>query len=167
MRADAVVLRLPTEVLSGLPADVLVAALAGGAFAAFISTSSGLAVAVTGVLNQDVVRPLLARLSGGDHTEVSGFRIAAVVAVVVPFGISRFLPEVPLAAFVTLAFVVAASTFFPLLSGSNVISFSPTTVVLPFPLGLFSLSFDTRDPNDRSRLGSALLDEDETVICGP
>ena len=60
-----------------------------------------------------------------------------------------------------------SSTFFPLLYGSNVISFSPTTVVLPFPLGLFSLSFDTRDPNDRSRLGSALLDEDETVICGP
>jgi cation/acetate symporter len=115
MRADAVVLRLPAEVLTGLPADVLVAALAGGAFAAFISTSSGLAVAVTGVLNQDVVRPLLARVSG-DHTEVSGFRMAAVVAVVVPFGISRFLPEVPLAAFVTLAFVVAASTFFPLLA---------------------------------------------------
>ncbi|MFK5645960.1 cation acetate symporter [Ornithinimicrobium sp. LYQ121] len=116
MRADAVVLRLPTEVLAGLPADVLVAALAGGAFAAFISTSSGLAVAVTGVLNQDVVRPLLGHLSGGDHSEVTGFRMAAVVAVVVPFGVSRFFPEVPLAAFVTLAFVIAASTFFPLLA---------------------------------------------------
>ena len=101
----------------GAPAaDVLTAALVGGAFAAFMSTSSGLAVAVTGVLNQDVVRPLLARMTHGDYTEVSGFRFAAVVAVVVPYAVSRFFPEVPLAAFVTLAFVIAASTFFPLLA---------------------------------------------------
>ncbi|WP_431473258.1 sodium:solute symporter family transporter [Ornithinimicrobium sp. W1665] len=92
------------------------AALAGGAFAAFLSTSSGLAVAVTGVLNQDLVRPLLARVTGGDHSEVTGFRLSAVVAVLVPYGLSRFFPEVGLAAFVTLAFVVAASTFFPLLA---------------------------------------------------
>lgn len=116
MRPDTVVLRLPGEVVSGLSAEVLTAALAGGAFAAFLSTSSGLAVAVTGVLNQDVVRPLLARLTRGDHSEVSGFRVAAVLSVVIPFGVSRIFPEVPLAAFVTLAFVIAASTFFPLLA---------------------------------------------------
>src|SRR5690606_34447222 len=115
-RVDTVVLRLPAEVLPGLGSDVLTAALAGGAFAAFLSTSSGLAVAVTGVLNQDVVRPLLSRVTAGDHSEVTGFRLAAVVAVVVPYAVSRFFPEVPLAAFVTLAFVVAASTFFPLLA---------------------------------------------------
>jgi cation/acetate symporter len=115
-RADTVVLRLPAQVVDGVPADLLVAALAGGAFAAFLSTSSGLAVAVTGVLNQDVVRPLLAKVTGGDHSEVTGFRLAAVVAVLVPYGLSRFFPEVGLAAFVTLAFVVAASTFFPLLA---------------------------------------------------
>src|SRR5690606_8842114 len=115
-RVDTVVLRLPAEVLPGLGSDVLTAALAGGAFAAFLSTSSGLAVAVTGVLNQDVVRPLLSRVTAGDHSEVTGFRLAAVVAVVVPYAVSRFFPEVPLAAFVTLAFVIAASTFFPLLA---------------------------------------------------
>ncbi|GGK72548.1 cation acetate symporter [Ornithinimicrobium pekingense] len=116
VRADTVVLRLPAEVVPGLGSDVLTAALAGGAFAAFLSTSSGLAVAVTGVLNQDVLRPLLGRVTAGDHSEVTGFRLAAVVAVVVPYAVSRFFPEVPLAAFVTLAFVVAASTFFPLLA---------------------------------------------------
>lgn len=115
-RVDTVVLRLPAEVLPGLGSDVLTAALAGGAFAAFLSTSSGLAVAVTGVLNQDVLRPLLSRATSGDHSEVTGFRLAAVVAVVVPYAVSRFFPEVPLAAFVTLAFVIAASTFFPLLA---------------------------------------------------
>ncbi|WP_298750035.1 cation acetate symporter [uncultured Serinicoccus sp.] len=116
VRADTVVLRLPAEVLPGVGGEVLLAALTGGAFAAFLSTSSGLALAVTGVLNQDVVRPLLARAVPGDHSEVAGFRIAAVVAVLVPFAGVGVFPEVPLAAFVTLAFVIAASTFFPLLA---------------------------------------------------
>lgn len=115
VRADTVVLRLPAEVLPGLGSEILVAALAGGAFAAFLSTSSGLAVAVTGVLNQDVVRPLSRALRGG-HSEVAGFRLATVGAVLVPWGVSSVFPEVPLAAFVTLAFVIAASTFFPLLA---------------------------------------------------
>ena len=51
------------------------------------------------------------RATSGDHSEVTGFRLAAVVAVVVPYAVSRFFPEVPLAAFVTLAFVIAAWTF--------------------------------------------------------
>jgi cation/acetate symporter len=115
-RADTVVLRLPAEVLPGLGSELLTAALAGGAFAAFLSTSSGLAVAVTGVVNQDLVRPALARVSRGDHSEVTGFRLAAVLAVVVPYVVSRVFPEVPLATLVSLAFIVAASTFFPLLA---------------------------------------------------
>lgn len=116
VRPDTVVLRLPAEVVPGMGAEVLLAALAGGAFAAFLSTSSGLALAVTGVLNQDVVRPLLAHAVPGDYSEVAGFRLAAVVAVIVPFAVVGVFPEVPLAAFVTLAFVIAASTFFPLLA---------------------------------------------------
>lgn len=115
VRPDTVVLRLPGEVVPGLGAEVLTAALAGGAFAAFLSTSCGLAVAVTGVLNQDVVRPL-SRMVRGEHSEVTGFRMATVVAVAVPYAVSSVFPEVPLAAFVTLAFVIAASTFFPLLA---------------------------------------------------
>lgn len=115
VRADTVVLRLPSAVVAGPGAEVLTAALAGGAFAAFLSTSCGLAVAVTGVLNQDVVRPL-SRVVRAEHSEVTGFRMATVVAVVVPYAVSSVFPEVPLAAFVTLAFVIAASTFFPLLA---------------------------------------------------
>lgn len=115
-RPDTVVLRLPAEVVPGLGAEVLTAALAGGAFAAFLSTSSGLALAVTGVLNQDVVRPLTSRWTRGEASEVAGFRVAAVLSVLVPYAVSRVFPDVPLAASVTLAFVIAASTFFPLLA---------------------------------------------------
>ncbi|MGO0575971.1 sodium/solute symporter [Ornithinimicrobium panacihumi] len=116
VRHDTVVLRLPAEVVPGLPAEVLTAALVGGAFAAFVSTSSGLAFAVTGVVNQDVIRPIAGRLTGGDQPEVTGFRIAAAGSVLVPYAVSQVFPEVPLASFVTLAFVIAASTFFPLLA---------------------------------------------------
>lgn len=115
-RPDTIVLRLPAEVFSSLGSDVLTAALAGGAFAAFLSTSSGLAVAVTGVINQDVLRPVLSRMTAGDASEVTGFRISTVLAVLVPYLVSLVFPQVGLAAFVTLAFVVAASTFFPLLA---------------------------------------------------
>jgi cation/acetate symporter len=114
-RVDSITLRLPSEMLPGLGGDVLTAVLAGGAFAAFLSTASGLSISVTGVINQDLLRPLLARLSGGDHSEVRAFRYAAVPAVVVPYAVSPVIGDISLATMVGLAFAVAASTFAPLL----------------------------------------------------
>ena len=114
-RVDSITLRLPSEMLPGLGGDVLTAMLAGGAFAAFLSTASGLSISVTGVINQDLLRPLLARMSGGDHSEVRAFRYAAVPAVVVPYAVSPVIGDISLATMVGLAFAVAASTFAPLL----------------------------------------------------
>ena len=59
--------------------------LAGGAFAAFLSTASGLAMSVTGVIDQELLRPRIARLAGGDVPGIRGFRVAAVLAVVLPY----------------------------------------------------------------------------------
>src|SRR5699024_9925428 len=53
--SDVVVLDLPVTMIGGTLGDVLAALLVGGAFAAFLSTSSGLAIAVAGVLSQDVI----------------------------------------------------------------------------------------------------------------
>lgn len=53
--ADAAVLVLPERMLGGLLGELLGALLAGGAFAAFLSTASGLTMAVAGVLHQDVL----------------------------------------------------------------------------------------------------------------
>jgi cation/acetate symporter len=114
-RVDSVTLRLPSEMLPGLGGELLTAVLAGGAFAAFLSTASGLTVSVTGVISQDLLRPVLARLSGGDHSEVRAFRLAAVLAVVVPYAVSPVIGDISLATMVGLAFAVAASTFAPLL----------------------------------------------------
>ena len=52
---DTAVLVLPERLIGGTAGRLLGAVLVGGAFAAFLSTSSGLAVSVAGVLSQDVL----------------------------------------------------------------------------------------------------------------
>ena len=89
--------------------------LAGGAFAAFLSTASGLTMSVAGVIDQDLLRRRLGRMTGDDFTVVQGFRLATVLAVIVPYAASRLIEPVGLATMVSLAFAVAASTFCPLL----------------------------------------------------
>jgi len=106
-RTDTVVLELPARMVEGAPGDALGALVTAGAFAAFLSTSSGLTVSVAGVLSQD----LLARWHGG----VRAFRLAGVLAVVVPLLLAIVAEGLPIAQVVGLAFAVAASTFCPLL----------------------------------------------------
>lgn len=108
-RTDAVVLLLPGRVVDGPWASAGLSALVtAGAFAAFLSTSSGLTVSVSGVLSQDLLR---GRLRGS----VPGFRMGAVLAVAVPALLSLLTLQVSIADIVGLAFAVAASTFCPLL----------------------------------------------------
>jgi Na+(H+)/acetate symporter ActP len=102
--ADAVVLKLPGQLVGGVAGELLGALVTAGAFAAFLSTSSGLAMSVTGVLSQDL-------LSGG----VRGFRIAAMLSIVVPFGLALLAADLAVAEVVGLAFAVSASSFCPLL----------------------------------------------------
>ncbi len=111
-RADALVLELPRLMVPGLAGELLTGLVTAGAFAAFLSTSSGLAIAVAGVLSQDVTGRTWAgrRLSG-----VTAFRLGAVVAVVVPVVMALAAPNLGVARAVGLAFAVAASTFCPLL----------------------------------------------------
>ncbi len=112
VRSDVLVLELPGLMLDGALAPLLTGLLTAGAFAAFLSTSSGLAIAVAGVLSQDVTTRGVAgrRLPG-----VAAFRVGAVVAVLVPLLVALTLPHVSVARAVGLAFAVAASTFCPLL----------------------------------------------------
>ncbi|PRY59484.1 cation/acetate symporter [Knoellia remsis] len=115
VRSDTIVLELPERVVSGVSGDVLTAMLAGGAFAALLSTASGLAMSVTGVLHQEFLRPRLSRLTGGDAFGFGGFRLAAVVAVIVPFFVARHVEQIGIATTVGFAFSLAAATFAPLL----------------------------------------------------
>ncbi|MFD4673960.1 cation acetate symporter [Lentzea sp. NPDC058450] len=104
-QTDAVVLVLPTRMIEGIGGQLLGALVAGGAFAAFLSTSSGLVVSLAGVLSQDVLR------LGG----VRGFRISTVLAGLVPLAMTFISTGMPVADMVGLAFAVAASSLCPLL----------------------------------------------------
>ncbi|MDJ0317785.1 MULTISPECIES: sodium/solute symporter [Arthrobacter] len=101
---DATVLLLPGKLFGGLAGDLLSALVVAGAFAAFLATTSGLVVSLAGVISQDV-------LGGG----VRGFRIAAIVAAVVPFGVAMVTDSLALAGSVGLVFAFTASTICPLL----------------------------------------------------
>ena len=106
-RTDAVVLELPARMVGGLGGELLSALTAAGAFAAFLSTSSGLTIAVAGVISQDVM--------GRTFRGVRAFQSAAVVAVSAPLVMAVVAENVSVARLVGLAFAVAASTFCPLL----------------------------------------------------
>ncbi|KNH17499.1 transporter [Arthrobacter sp. ZBG10] len=103
-QADAMVLLLPGELVGGVAGDLLSALVVAGAFAAFLSTTSGLVVSLAGVISQDV-------LGGG----VGGFRLAAVLSAVVPLGFAFMTDSLALAGSVGLVFAFTASTVCPVL----------------------------------------------------
>ncbi|CUU56847.1 Sodium:solute symporter family protein [Parafrankia irregularis] len=107
-RTDAVVLLLPERMLPAPWGEAMSALVTAGAFAAFLSTASGLTVSVAGVLSQDLLR-------GRARASVAGFRAGSLIAVVVPAALSLLTVRVGLADTVGLAFAMAASTFCPLL----------------------------------------------------
>ncbi|MFC9125399.1 cation acetate symporter [Streptomyces sp. NPDC057099] len=102
---DAAVLLLPDRMIGGVGGDLLGALVAGGAFAAFLSTASGLTMAVAGVLTQDVL----------PSRGVRHFRLGTVLAMAVPLVASVLVGGLPVADAVGLAFAVSASSFCPLL----------------------------------------------------
>jgi len=111
---DTVVLRLPQAAWPGTVGNILGAITAAGAFAAFLSTSSGLLVSIAGTISHDV----WPRLSREGTTTVGirrlRFRLAAVVGMLAPIVVAFFAQGVDIAVLVGWAFALAASTFCPL-----------------------------------------------------
>lgn len=102
--ADATVLLLPARVVGGTAGHLLTALVIGGAFAAFMSTTSGLVVSLAGVMSQD--------LFGGT---VRGFRWSAVLASAVPLLLALGTSTLALAGAIGAVFAFTASTICPLL----------------------------------------------------
>jgi Na+(H+)/acetate symporter ActP len=103
-RSDLAVLALPTKIAPGVLGEILGAVTAAGAFAAFLSTSSGLVVSVAGVLSTDVLRG-----------RVRDFRFATAIAGSLPLGLAIVLRQTDLSLTVGNSFALAASTFCPVL----------------------------------------------------
>ncbi|SCG48559.1 cation acetate symporter [Micromonospora halophytica] len=105
-QTDAVVVLLPGAALGdGTTGRLLAALVAAGAFAAFLSTSSGLLTSVAGVISADVL----------GRGSVRGFRLATVIAGGVPAVLALNVAGLDVSQVVGLAFAVAASSFCPLL----------------------------------------------------
>lgn len=112
-QTDSVVLRLPELAWPGLGGRILAGLTAAGAFAAFISTSSGLLVSLAGTISHDIwpsVRPRPRDRRGRRRS----FRLAVPVAVVVPTGLALAARGIDISVLVGWAFALAASTFCPL-----------------------------------------------------
>jgi cation/acetate symporter len=113
-QTDTVVLRVPEAVWPGLPGEILGGICAAGAFAAFMSASSGLLVSIAGTLSHDLWPQL-----SGDAAPVGQrgrlrFRVAAVLGVIVPMAIALLVRGLDIGLLVGWAFALAASTFCPL-----------------------------------------------------
>ncbi|PYC68799.1 cation acetate symporter [Micromonospora arborensis] len=105
-QTDAVVVLLPGAALGdGTRGRLLAALVSAGAFAAFLSTSSGLLTSVAGVISTDVL----------GRGSVRGFRFATVIAGAVPTVLALHVSGLDVSQVVGLAFAVAASSFCPLL----------------------------------------------------
>jgi cation/acetate symporter len=140
---DSVVLRLPEAAWPGAGGEILAAVVAAGAFAAFMSTASGLLVSVAGTLSYDVwgrlrrgrrpgppAPPPASARDGFRRLRPSGraeslpqagidrrmrFRVAAVAGMVLPAIAALGARHLDISVLVGWAFALAASTFCPLL----------------------------------------------------
>jgi cation/acetate symporter len=112
-QTDDVVLTLPHNAWPGTVGTLLTALTCAGAFAAFLSTSSGLCVSLAGTISHDVWPLLRRERSRGLSQRRLRFRIAAVVVMVIPSLLALIARGVDISILVGWAFAIAASTFCP------------------------------------------------------
>jgi Na+(H+)/acetate symporter ActP len=101
---DTVAVVLPAQAVPGSVGTVLTALVAAGAFGAFLSTSSGLLLALAGGLSHDLFQGSVPRL-----------RLAVAVGACVAVLLALPAQLIDINVLVVWAFTVAASTFCPLL----------------------------------------------------
>ena len=120
-QTDLVVLRLPGAVFDGWAGESLVALVAAGAFAAFVSTASGLLVSTAGTIAYDLLPRLRPAIDAADRRDRSAgrrrrrFRLATLAAIVVPAALALAARGLDITILVSWSFALAASTFCPLL----------------------------------------------------
>ncbi|WP_202124848.1 sodium:solute symporter family transporter [Actinomadura physcomitrii] len=102
---DATVLLLPLRAAPGLPGTLMTGVVAAGAFAAFISTSCGLVVAIAGTVTQ--------RMRHRDG--VAAFRIGVVLALAAPLAVLPAIGPRDSTDLVVMALCVSACSLCPLL----------------------------------------------------
>jgi cation/acetate symporter len=113
---DQVVLKLPMLLTEkyGVLGSILSGITCAGAFAAFMSTFSGLLVSMTGALAHDVYGRMI-RPGANQAERLFAFKVAAVLIGGVAIGLGCFVEPLEINFMVGQAFAIAAASYFPLL----------------------------------------------------
>jgi Na+(H+)/acetate symporter ActP len=113
---DKVVLELPTLLAgkSSLLGSILSGITCAGAFAAFMSTFSGLLVSMTGALAHDVYGRML-RPQSTAAERLRAFKVSAVITGGTAIVLGCFVEPLEINFMVGQAFAIAAASYFPLL----------------------------------------------------
>ncbi|MHC5540699.1 sodium/solute symporter [Singulisphaera rosea] len=111
---DSVVIRLPTALENPLLGQILSGITSAGAFAAFMSTFSGLLVSMSGALAHDIYGKML-RPQASPESRLLAFKVSAIVVGVVSMLLGFLVESFDIAMMVGWAFAIAAASYFPLL----------------------------------------------------
>ncbi len=112
-KTDYVVINLPGQV-PGVWGDVLKGVTSAGAFAAFMSTFSGLLVSMSGAWAHDIFGRIL-KPQSSPIERITAFKFAAIVIGVISMVLGLFIETFDIAMLVGWAFAIAAASYFPLL----------------------------------------------------
>lgn len=113
-RTDAVVINLPRALNSELMGAILSGITSAGAFAAFMSTFSGLLVSMSGAVAHDIYGQML-RPQASPQSRLAAFKIATVLIGAVSIGLGLLVEQFDIAKMVGWAFAIGAASYFPLL----------------------------------------------------
>jgi len=110
---DSVTIKLPT-LLGGDLGQILSGVTSAGAFAAFMSTFSGLLVSMSGAFAHDVYGRILRPQASTDE-RLKAFKFAAVGVGLVSMALGLMVETFDIATMVGWAFAIGAASYFPLL----------------------------------------------------
>ncbi len=113
---DKIVLELPRILNAKVPhlGSILSGITCAGAFAAFMSTFSGLLVSMTGALAHDIYGRIL-RPASTPEQRMRAFRYCAVIIGAIAIGLGMQVEQLQINFMVGQAFAIAAASYFPLL----------------------------------------------------
>jgi Na+(H+)/acetate symporter ActP len=113
-QTDRVVIALPTALENRLLGQILAGITSAGAFAAFMSTFSGLLVSMSGALAHDIYGKML-RPDSSPQDRLRAFKVAAVLFGAISMVLGYLVESFDINMMVGWAFAIAAASYFPLL----------------------------------------------------
>ena len=111
---DSAIIKLPTILEDKTLGHILSGITSAGAFAAFMSTFSGLLVSMSGAFAHDIYGKII-KPSSSPEDRTKAFKFAAVGVGLISMGLGLLVESFDIATMVGWAFAIGAASYFPLL----------------------------------------------------